>query len=114
MTPPELERRYIAAAKIGAHLLDVAHPEGGSKARFFIRHGFDPVAPVIIEAALLEHPAHCEFSDAKPTAAGMKYVFDGPLPSPDGRDPPVRTVWRLPAESAPYLVTAYPIRTRPR
>ena len=109
---PKLEQRYIAAEKITAYLLDADHPEGGPKARFFIRFGFSPSSPEILRAALLEHPAHFEVSEVRPTAMGMRYAIDGPLSSPDRRDPWVRTVWRVPASGAPHLVTAYPDRRR--
>ena len=57
---PGLERRYVPAAKITAYLLNFDHPEGGSKARFFVRFGFSPDLPHILEASLLEHPARHE------------------------------------------------------
>ena len=109
---PKFEQRYIAAEKITAYLLNVDHPEGGTKARFFIRVGFSPSSPETLRLALLEHPAHFEVSEAKSMTIGMKYAIDGPLSSPDGRDPWVRTVWRIPTDSAPHLVTAYPARRR--
>jgi hypothetical protein len=41
---------------------------------------------------------------------GTKYIVDGPLRSPDGRLPIVRTIWIVDAETEfPRLVTAYPL-----
>ncbi|MEE9568097.1 MAG: hypothetical protein V3W37_01825 [Candidatus Binatia bacterium] len=41
---------------------------------------------------------------------GTRYSIDGPLETPDGRNPKVRTVWVLAKRSkSPRLVTAYPI-----
>ena len=40
---------------------------------------------------------------------GEKYLVDGPLDSPSGITPAVRTVWIVDAGTdAPRLVTAYP------
>ena len=109
---PKMEQRHIAAGKVAAYLLNIDHPEGGPKARFFIRVGFSPTSPETLRAALLDHPARFEVSEARLTAMGMNYAIDGPLSSPDGRDPWVRSVWRIPADEAPHLVTAYPARRR--
>ncbi len=110
MRLPGLDRRYIAAEKIVAYLLNVDHPKGGAKARFFMRFGFSSAAPETLHTALLEHPVRFEVSDVGSATAGTMYVVDGPLSSPDGRDPWVRTVWRLQADGVPALVTAYPAR----
>ena len=45
--------------------------------------------------------------------ADARYAIDGPLESPDGRNPLVRTVWMLEKGStAPRLITAYPLEER--
>ncbi len=41
---------------------------------------------------------------------GIRYVIEGPLNSPDGRSPLVRTVWFIESsEDMPRLITAYPL-----
>jgi hypothetical protein len=46
----------------------------------------------------------------KESEYGMRYVIEGLLCTPDGRNPVVRTVWILDDEAkVPRLVTAYPI-----
>ncbi|MGU3286343.1 hypothetical protein [Methylobacterium mesophilicum] len=39
----------------------------------------------------------------------VKVIFEGPLVTPDGRNPQVRTVWRLDAARNAYFVTAVPL-----
>lgn len=39
---------------------------------------------------------------------GVKYVVEGALPSPDGRNPRVRSVWMIDGgRSYPRLISAY-------
>ena len=47
--------------------------------------------------------------DREVTELGTKYVVEGPLVSPEGRNPGVRSVWVIdPGEQRPRFVTAYP------
>ena len=47
------------------------------------------------------------------TPFGQRYVIDGAIRSPDGRNPVIRTVWFIEKETDnPYFVTAYPLRKR--
>ncbi|WP_430395089.1 DUF6883 domain-containing protein [Enterovirga aerilata] len=41
----ELTFLAIASAKITHYLLDINHPQGGSKAKFLISRGFSPSKP---------------------------------------------------------------------
>lgn len=43
MKLPHVESAVVPERKITHYLLNPAHPAGGSKARFFLRHGFSPV-----------------------------------------------------------------------
>ena len=57
----------------------------------------------------------------KKSSFGVKYVIDGPLQTPDGRNPSVRAIWFVETgEKQPRFVTAYLLkggshytRTRP-
>lgn len=109
MRLPDLDRRYIPQRKIVDYLLNIDHPQGGSKARFFLRFGFTFSAPAILRAALLQHPAMHEVTDVNVYGQDVRYGVEGALATPDGRDPQVRTVWRAPPEGGgPYLLTAFP------
>jgi hypothetical protein len=100
----------IPDTKIGAYLLNVDHPDGGPKAAFFLSRGFTIEDPRPFIAALLEHPIGDRFVDAEANAYVTKYIYEGPLPCPDGGSPRIRSVWKLIEDGLMMaLVTAYPI-----
>ena len=101
----------VDRAKITDYLLDLDHPDGASKAKFFIAGGFSPANPEQLIAAL-----KARFADNTPTAesvdrfGGCRISIDAPLRVPDGRKPVVRSVWKIDrGQATPRLITAYPI-----
>jgi hypothetical protein len=57
-----------------------------------------------------EHGEQNGVSSETETGFGPRYEVDGPLSTPAGRRPRVRTVWQLDhGEVAPRLITAYPL-----
>lgn len=105
-----LVRPAIADAKITAYLLNVDHPEGGSKARYFLRRGFSPETPEPFIEALLRHCVKANLAQTVRTEFTVKYVYEAPRPAPDGQCPLIRSVWQV-AEGDLWqsLVTAYRI-----
>ncbi|WP_279357698.1 DUF6883 domain-containing protein [Methylobacterium indicum] len=100
----------VDPTKITAYLLNVDHPEGGAKARFFIARGFDPGVVAIFIAAVRQHAVALHFVRDVSNEYGVKRVYEGPLACPDGTAPHVRSVWhKTPGSSVRMLVTAYPI-----
>ncbi|MCJ2067131.1 hypothetical protein MKK63_31230 [Methylobacterium sp. J-088] len=96
--------------KIDGYLLDETHIEGGSKARFFKRFGFGIGDPLILSTSLLAHPSEDTFVGKTVSARGdVKVIFEGPITTPDGRNPHVRTVWRIDARWNAHFVTAVPM-----
>jgi hypothetical protein len=111
MNLPYAERAFIEPRKISAYLLNLKHPDGGSKAAFFIRFGFDPSQSETMRLALLAHARTHEVTRLQKDALGTSYVIEGPLQTPDGRNPNVRTVWLIETgEAAPRLLTAIPLK----
>jgi hypothetical protein len=109
---PNAERGDVPKTKIIRYLLDLSHPDGSSKARFFIAHGYAVEAWEILAAALKEHAQTFPVVRIEPSPFGKRYVVEGPLNTPDGRNPQVRAIWFLEDNSdTPRLVTAYPLRT---
>ncbi|MGX7703302.1 DUF6883 domain-containing protein [Methylobacterium sp. Gmos1] len=49
---PALE---VPGSKLVHYLLNVDHPKGGPKARFFLAFGFDPARPEVMAEALILH-----------------------------------------------------------
>lgn len=82
-----------------------------SKARFFMSFGFTPAAWQELADALLTHAADNEVASTEDTAFGTMYVIDGPLLTPDGRAPMIRSVWFLETgQAVPRLATAHPLK----
>lgn len=103
-------RFEIAQAKLSDYLLDPSHPRGGPKARFLVRHGFARAYPSELEKSLRRHVVGSRRRE-DPNAFGIFLVFEGPLTTPDGRNPRMRTVWQVETGSdVAQFVTAYPLR----
>jgi len=61
-------------------------------------------------SAIREHAERCELVRIVETEYGTRYVVEGELKTPDGRNPVVRIVWFVEkGKSFPHLVTAYPL-----
>ena len=107
-------RFFVPRAKLTAYLLNPKHPEGGSKARFFMALGFSPEAPEALEEALLRHTEEAKEVVRRPgfLGQGLVLVLRGPLRGPR-REVLLQSVWYLEEEgAAARLVTAYPWRGR--
>lgn len=108
---PNAERAVIPNRKITAYLLDVTHDRGGDKARFFLRFGFSMLEWEVLATALRYHIVTHTITSQRITAYGFNYAVEGELPSPDGRNPMVQTVWKIErGQDIPSFVTAYPMK----
>lgn len=106
---PKGELAVVPERKVTAYLLATEHRRGGSKARFLLRFGFRPEMWQELAAALARHAAEGTVTERKQGIHGITYVVEGPLRTPDGRDPLFCTVWILEwGQRVPRLVTAYP------
>ena len=91
MQLPYLDNAIVEEQKIRSYLLAEERPEG--KAAFFLAFGFTPVRWELLRGALLEHARSNEAVRSMLSPHGMKYIVEGPLKTPDERNPPVRAVW---------------------
>lgn len=106
---PNAKTVLISESKIRGYLLSLSHPVGQSKARFFLGRGFSVENWQLLADALGEIAASNEVTGTEPSPFGMRYIVDGRLRTPDGRNPLVRTVWFIDAGSeTPHFVTAFP------
>lgn len=104
-----LDRAVVPEAKIAGYLLSLRHPGGGAKARFLEGFGFRAKDWRILRDAVIVHAATNDIAALHQTPFGTRYEIDGPLPTPDGRNPIVRVVWFVESqETAPRLVTLVP------
>lgn len=106
---PNAEYAVVETEKLADYLLSDTHPLGRLKSAFFKRFGFHQDEPIVLKVALLAHAENYEVMHSLTTRYGKKFELSGPLLSPDGRLPIVRTVWIIEnGEDFPRFVTAIP------
>ena len=109
MRLPKADAVIIAKEKITDYLLNPQHPDGAPKAVFFAAHGFTAENWQILAEALRQLAANSEQARLEISQHGKKYIIDGPITTPAGRMPIVRTVWIIDkGGDSPRFVTAYP------
>ena len=111
MKVPNYEIAEISEEKINSYLLSLKHPIGRSKAKFFFRYGFRAESWALLAQSLVRHLSRCDIQETYETAFGIKYIVEGSLETPDGKNPLIRAIWLIKhGEIKPQLITAYPIK----
>ena len=112
MKLPNAAQAIIPVEKLVAYLLDPGHPDNGGKADFFSRFGFKVETPGPFAQALLNHALNTEIAITSTGFDGStRYVLDGPLETPLGRSPKVRSIWVIERnQTLPRFVIAYPAK----
>jgi hypothetical protein len=64
----------VEKEKVTRYLLNTDHPDGGSKAKFFIGYGFDPTKWYIFADAIREHASNNPIVLTEDTSFGTKYI----------------------------------------
>ena len=110
MKLPNANQARVAREKITDYLLAENPESGRGKPGFFVRFGFSAENwRELAEALIAVAPAY-EVVEIVETSFGMKYVIDGQIETPDGRNPYVKTVWQIDwGSDSPRLVSAYPL-----
>jgi hypothetical protein len=110
MKLPNGQNAVVPKEKVVQYLLNLGHPVGGSKARFFIAFGFSAGAWEILATELKRHGLENEVQVEAITIYGTRYELHGPITAPDGTVLNVLTSWYIDGGSdVPRLVTAYPL-----
>lgn len=110
MRLPNAEQAEIPEEKIIGDLLSMTHRDGRHQAAFFMAHGFRAEAWEMLTQALRRHAADHEIAKTEQTPFGTRSVVEGPLQTPDGRNPLMRVVWFVErGGTIPRLATAYPL-----
>lgn len=110
MRLPNSDRLRVDQDKVLGYLLNLSHRFGASKAQFFLGFGFEITRWHVLAEALRRHGSENEVTRSTITVFGPRYEVEGPLESPDRRNPQVRTIWQWDHGTvAPRLITAYPI-----
>ena len=110
MKLPRAEEATVPRNKVEDYLLNLGHPIGGGKARFFLRFGFRREERNVLAEALRKHARENHVAHSSSDADGVTYLLEGPLETPSGRTPRVRTVWLVETgELAPRFISGYPL-----
>jgi hypothetical protein len=109
MILPRAEAAEITEEKVKGYLLNPDHPDGVSKARFFVSMGFTAESWLVLAEAFRCLATATAVTKRIETDHGTKYIVDGKIETPSGRSPIVRTVWIIDrGREIARLVTAYP------
>lgn len=109
MTLPHVDCANVEEKKIRQYLLNMAHPKGGSKARFFLGKGFEDKSWQAFRDAIIEQARRNPIADQSADEYSQRFVVDCHCPTPDESNPCIRTVWEvLPENPCPRLITAHP------
>lgn len=109
----EAKRLGVPQAKVTAYLLNPDHPEGWSKAKFFLARGFDRDRPEELASALAWQARRRWPGDVQIVPGAVKHRVHGPIECPDGSTPDILTVWQVgDDEHTAFLVTARPGRLK--
>ena len=110
---PYSDRLEISQTKVVQYLLSSTHRAGRGKARFFSAFGFQVSSWETLAQALQQHAKDNLVFHSEETPFGTRYVIEGPLVAPNGRELQIRTVWFIDRGSVtPRFVTAYPLKRR--
>jgi len=85
MQLPNADAAIVSRSKIGNYLLDLAHPIGGGKARFFLSFGFRREEWNLLADAFRKHAQENPVANSISDADGVTYLIEAPLETPSGR-----------------------------
>jgi hypothetical protein len=107
---PNAGQAEVSSDKVTQYLLSLSHPEGGSKARFFLSKGYSARRPQRLMWDLRRLAQEGRATQVVPSEHGTKYLVEGELEAPRGGSFRLRTLWIVRAgEEHPRFVTAYPV-----
>ncbi len=92
MRLPDCERAQVSRSKVVDYLLSEPHPLAQNKSLFFRSFGFNLNDWTVLAAALVNHARVHSVVSSTVTQYGIKYVIEGSIRCPDGREPRIRSV----------------------
>ena len=91
--PGPLREIVVPVAKLVDYLLNREHPKGRGKAKFLAQFGFGSDALEVLAEALVRHLDDHGVAAVAEGDWGLILHAEGPLVTPSGACPMVRTVW---------------------
>jgi hypothetical protein len=111
MKLPGLSEAVVSEHKIKAYLLSPTHPVGRHKAVWLTACGFAATRWTTLADAIRLHATAHDVATVEQSPFGARYVIEGSLVTPDGRNPIARSVWFIERGSKrPQFVTLYSVR----
>lgn len=108
---PNASLARVEETKLLDYLLNPGHPQGRSKAQYFIGRGFEREAWGGLADALRAQGANNRVTKTTITPWGTRFQVDCHCPTPDGSNPCIRSVWEVTADDQPpRLLTAHPLK----
>src|SRR3954463_2587897 len=92
MTLPNRENAVVPERKITDYLLSETNRDGRHKAAFFQRFGYAMSHWRRLRDDLLTH-VDLPVAWTEKSPFGMRYIIEGIIHAPDGREPRIRTEW---------------------
>ena len=108
MPIPDADRAAVAREKVYDYLLNLDHPDGGSKAIWFKSLGYERENWQLLADDLLTIAGACNDYKTETSQFGVKYKARGEVGRPGHRAGRVLVVWIVEPDEPPRLVTAYP------
>jgi Domain of unknown function (DUF6883) len=105
---PNADRAIAEERRVREYLLNLEHTYGGPKARFFMARGFASETWERLQASLIIQGRMNTVTRSIDTEWGTRYTVECSCPTPDGRNPCIRTLWQMEGD-APRLLTATPL-----
>jgi hypothetical protein len=109
MKVPNATLAIIEQAKLVSYLLDVDHPQGGTKARLLVSLGYSAANWQQLDSDLRSTHLAEDVVATSLTVWGSRYEIVGPLTGPTGDTVLFRSVWQIDlGTNTPRLITMYP------
>jgi hypothetical protein len=107
---PNGELAHVEEQKIRLYLLNLDHEQGRAKAKFFLNRGFVADKWETMQRALVTQGTTNHVVRTAESEFGVLHTIDCKCPTPDAKNPCIRTVWEVrPEDTRPRLITAHPI-----
>ena len=106
MSIPDADNATATREKVRGCLLNLHHPDGGSKAIWFHGLGYELEDWQLLADDLLEIARSCEKHATERSPYGVKYKASGTVGRPGYRPGHISTAWIIEPDESPRLVTA--------
>lgn len=110
MKLPHSNNVFIPKAKLTDYILSETHAVGKFKAKYFRRLGFTEANVQLLDQALHKIAQTREVTEKISSDYGIKFLIEGTIKAPNGKNITVCTVWIIEADQdRPRFVTVYPV-----